>query len=308
MQRIFPFLKKGSVRRSVTRFVKESRLFRYIRLLQPETRLWAREPGTLPSFLVIGAQRSGSTFLHDTLTALTSARCSPLQKEVHYFDNKYYRSLDWYARFFDSTDGRKEEKTFETSPGYLYHPAAPKRVARSLPEVRVVAVLRDPVERALSQYRWMCQVGLETRGAVEAFCYDARRVQRERDPDYLRRFEDPLYFDFDHFQRGYLRRSLYHLQLKRWLRHVPSSRVRVVSSSDLFDRPREVVRILASFLGVRFRESRQIESANRNPSRSGVSVPREARAIAEKHLEEVPEEVEKVVEDEMLIGGRPLLR
>lgn len=118
MQNLLPFLQSGRVRRSVTRFVKESRLLRYVRLLQPETRLWGREPGPLPSFLVIGAQRSGSTFLHDTLAARTSAQCSPLQKEVHYFDNKYYKPLDWYARFFDSVDAEDNAvKAFETSPG-----------------------------------------------------------------------------------------------------------------------------------------------------------------------------------------------
>jgi len=309
VQNVFPFLKSGWVRRSVTRFIKESRLFRYVRLLQPETRLWGREPGVLPSFLIIGAQRSGSTFLHDMLATQTSARCSPLQKEVHYFDNKYYKSLDWYARFFEPIDvGNEAKKTFETSPGYLYHPAVPQRVEQSLPEVKAVAVLRDPVERALSQYRWMRQIGLETRGAVEAFRYDAHRLDRECDPDYLRRFEDPLYFDFDHFQRGYLRRSLYHLQLKRWLRHVSPSQLRVVGSSFLFECPHEVMEALVSFLGLRYDNGRQPESVNRNSSRHDISIPHEARAIAEEHLDGVALQVEKVVNDEMRIGDRPLLR
>jgi len=297
------------MRRSVTRFVKESPLLRYVRLIQPETRLWGREPGTLPSFLIIGAQRSGSTFLHDLLATQTSARCSPLQKEVHYFDNKYYKSLDWYARFFESVDEDGETvKTFETSPGYLYHPAAPKRIAESLPSVEAVAVLRDPVERALSQYRWMRQIGLETRGAVEAFRADARHLERERDSDSLQRFEDPLYFDFDHFQRGYLRRSLYHIQLERWLRHISSPRLRIVRSSFLFDRPDEVVERLASFLGLRHYSDRQTDSVNQNSARKDIAIPSDAHTIAEEHLEEVASQVEAIVDDEILIGDRPLLR
>lgn len=303
MQDILPFLKNGAVRRSVTRFVKESPLLRYVRLLQPETRLWGREPGTLPSFLIIGAQRSGSTFLHDTLAAHTSAYPSPLQKEVHYFDNKYYKSLGWYAKFFESLDDQEDSaRTFETSPGYLYHPAAPARITQSLPRVKVAAVLRNPVERALSQYRWMRHLRLEPRGAVEAFRFDAQRLDRERDPEHLRRFDDPLYFDFNHFQRGYLRRSLYHLQLQRWLQHLPPSRIRIVGSSYLFEYPHEVVQKLASFLGLRYHEGRGESSVNQNASRNEIEVPRDAHQIAKKHLKTVPAKVADLVTDEMVFG------
>lgn len=303
MQHLVPGLKSGLVRRSMTRFIKESRLLRYVRLLQPETRLWGREPGTLPSFLIIGAQRSGSTFLHDTITAYTSARPSPLQKEVHYFDNKFYKPLDWYARFFESLDDEQDTaKTFETSPGYLYHPAAPARITQSLPDVKVVVVLRNPADRALSQYRWMRQIGLETRDAVDAFCYDAQRLDREHDADYLRQFEDPLYFNFDRFHRGYLRRSLYHLQLRRWLQHLPSSQVRVVGSTMLFDHSQEIVRELASFLDVQYHGDQRATSVNQNSSRSDIKVPSKARIIAQKYLRDIPSKIEKIVPDEMVVG------
>ena len=284
--------------------MKESPLLRYVRLFQPEPRLWGREAGTLPSFLIIGAQRSGSTFLHDHLVAGTSARCSPLQKEVHYFDNKYYRSLDWYARFFESVgDCDNAAKTFETSPGYLYHPAVPERIKESLPSVKAIVVLRDPVERALSQYRWMRQIGLETRDAIEAFRYDARRIDREHDPAYLERFEDPLYFDFDHFQRGYLRRSLYHLQLRRWLRHFPASQIRVVGAETLFDRTPVVLRELASFVGLEHEPSGQESSVNKNSSRSDIDISAEARDVAATHLADVEEQVRTILSPEMVIGG-----
>lgn len=303
MQRLIPGLESGVVRRSVTRFVKESPLLRYVRLIQPETRLWGREPGTLPSFLIIGAQRSGSTFLHDTLTARTSARPSPLQKEVHYFDNKFYRPLGWYAKFFESLDvGCHAEKTFETSPGYLYHPAAPARITQSLPDVKVVAVLRNPVDRALSQYRWIRQAGLETRDAVEAFRFDAHRLDREYDAEYLRHFEDPLYFNYDRFHRGYLRRSLYHLQLRRWLRHLPPSRIRVIDSAELFAHTNEIAQKLASFLGLQYHGNQRRMSVNQNSSRGDIVVPSEARALAEKHLRDVPSKVEGIVTSEMVLG------
>ena len=303
MQNLLPVLKNGWVRRSLTRFVKETPALRYIRLLQPETRLWGRERGALPSFLIIGAQRSGSTFLHDHLVASTSAQCSPLQKEVHYFDNKYYKSLDWYARFFESTSEQDETvKTFETSPGYLYNPAAPERIEQSLPSVKVVAVLRDPVERALSQYRWMRQVGLETRGATEAFRYDVRRLDLEEDPAYLERFKDPLYFNFDRFHRGYIRRSLYHLQFRRWLQHLHPSRFRVIDSNKLFSNTHEVVQVLSSFLGIEYYRYKNRIGINKNSSSKGIVVPKKAREIAGHYLRGVKSKTISLLSDEVVIG------
>ena len=172
----------------------------------------------------------------------------------------------------------------------------------SLPDVKAVAVLRNPVERALSQYRWMRQIGLETRDAVEALRYDARRIDRERDPQYLDRFEDPLYFDFDHFQRGYLRRSLYHVQLKRWLRHFPASQIRLVDSGTLFDHTQAVVQELASFLNVELREPTYEDSINQNSSKSDVQIPPEARDIAQKHLTDIEGRVRALVTKDMIIG------
>lgn len=297
-------LSSGAARRGVKRWIKESEYLRYVRLLQPETRIWGREAGALPEFLIIGAQRSGSTFLHDTFVQETNARCSPLQKEVHYFDNKYYRGLDWYAKFFKTCDD-EHQANFETSPYYLYHPAVPGRIQESLPDVKVIAVLRDPVERAVSQYKWIRERELETRGAMEAFQYDAERLHLEGDPAYLERFEDPLYFDFDHMQRGYLRRSLYDVQLQRWREHVPPSRIRVVRSAMLFNGTSRVLDELIEFLDLE-RERTQSdadESVNQNASRAEIAVPQEARDIAGLHLEGVGKRTREVLTDEIVLGG-----
>ena len=298
------------MRRTAKRWVKESKYLRYSRLLWPDTRLWVRESGTLPSFLVIGAQRAGSTFLHDHLSTYTSAEESPLQKEVHYFDNKYYRSLRWYLKFFVplGSDSNTKKKNFETSPYYLYHPAVPKRVAESLPNVKLVVVLRDPVDRAISQYKWMRQIGLETRTAETAFRTDAERLDLTEDSSYLARFENPLYFDSEHIYRSYLRRSLYDVQLRRWLKHFDPDQIRVVASPVLFQRTEEVITELAEFLNVESISSQvRGDSVNQNSSRDDVPVSDDARQIARRHLKGVAEQTEDVLTGQMIIGDQPLL-
>lgn len=305
-----PVLDKARIRRTGKRWVKESEYLRYVRLLWSDSRLWLREPGTLPSFLVIGAQRAGSTFLHDHLASCTSAGPSPLQKEVHYFDNKYYRSLRWYSKFFKSLKGggKKVKKNFETSPYYLYHPAVPKRIAESLPEVKLIVVLREPVDRAVSQYKWMRQIGLETRTAKEAFQWDAERIDLERDSSYLTQFEDPLHFDSDHIYRSYLRRSLYHIQLQRWLEHFQASQIRVLCSKDLFDNTTSLLEALAAFLGVKLSGREKFDSVNQNSSNDDISVSSEARETAERHLKGVLPNVEDILSEEMVVGDALLFQ
>jgi len=301
---MFSFLKDGKVRRTLTRTVKESTYLRYIRLLQPESRLWSRETGTLPDFLIVGAQRSGSTFLHDCLAAATTAVPSPLQKEVHYFDNKYYRSLDWYARFFEDV-GQKgpEVQTYEASPYYLFNPAVPGRVDADLPDVKILAVLREPVERAVSHYKWMRQVELETREAEDAFRADAERAHLERDERYLRNFEDPLYFDFDHIHYGYIRRSMYHTQIERWRAHFGPSDIRILRSEDLFEDTEAVLQSVADFLGLEYTGLEDTNQTNTNESRDEIEVGEAAYDIAERALTDVEEKLRAVVDPQMIITG-----
>jgi hypothetical protein len=223
---------------------------------------------------------------------------------VHYFDNKYYRSLRWYAKFFAplEEEGATGKKTFETSPYYLYHPAVPKRIADSLPQVKLIVVLREPVDRTVSQYKWMRQIGLETRTAEEAFKWDAERLHLASDSAYLTQFKNPLYFNSDHIYRSYLRRSLYHVQLQRWLEHVQPSQIRVLSSQRLFEDTEMVLKELAAFLEVRFSEGGKLNSANQNSSDNDIQVPPEAREIPERHLKGVTPKVEDMLSKGMVVG------
>nr|WP_272503380.1 sulfotransferase domain-containing protein [Salinibacter ruber] len=256
--------------------------------------------------MIVGAQRSGSTFLHDCLALGTSAVPSSLQKEVHYFDNKFYRSLDWYARFFRKVDAQRPEvQTYEASPYYLFHPTVPKRVNEHLPDTKILAVLRDPVERAVSHYKWMRQVGLEKRSAEDAFRHDADRMVLEEDRHYLRQFEDPLYFDFDHIHRSYLRRSMYHTQLERWLEHFDPLDIRVVRSQDLFSDTEAVLKRLSRFLGLEYTGYRGTDQTNTNESRDDIAVEHEACQFAERVLAPVRDRMQDLITPQMRVEASP---
>jgi hypothetical protein len=108
---------------------------------------------SLPTFLGIGVPRAGTTWLH-TLLAGHPDVCLPVQrKEVRFFDRHYERGLSWYETFFCSqSDGRSYRAFGEISPQYLYCDACPSRIHAALPDVRLLVMLRHPVDRAYSQF------------------------------------------------------------------------------------------------------------------------------------------------------------
>ncbi len=109
---------------------------------------------SLPTFLGIGAPKAGTTWLTELLTGHPDVAMSPHRKEIHYFDLHFDRGVDWYQHFFQVDPSRPPVAIGEFTPHYLYGEAVPARV-RTMPSIdRFVLVLRNPVDRAFSHYRF----------------------------------------------------------------------------------------------------------------------------------------------------------
>src|SRR5207248_4207503 len=137
-----------SVRRSLAAF--------RVLLRRPTARLRAT-----PDFLVVGAQRSGTTSLFRYLAAHPAVG-APVRKEIQYFTLHYQRGDGWYRTHFPMTG--RQRVTFEATPYYLFHPAAPQRAASSVPHAKVIVLLRDPVSRTFSHWQHNASRGLEHLG------------------------------------------------------------------------------------------------------------------------------------------------
>lgn len=112
----------------------------------------AGEDCPLPDFLVIGVPRAGTTWLHRALARHPAIYVPGRRKEIHFYDRHFDRGTRWYARYFRG--GRQYPVVGEVTPHYLYVPDLAVKL-RSTPSVtRLVVVLRDPVDRAVSHYRW----------------------------------------------------------------------------------------------------------------------------------------------------------
>jgi hypothetical protein len=200
----------------------------------------------IPGVLVIGAQKSGTTSLFRYLCGFEEF-ARPERFELHYFDTNYYRDYRWYLSHFPLGRSRGVARiTGEKTPYYLFHPAVPARVKATLPEVKLIAVLRDPVKRAYSHYHHNRKLGLEP----EPSFLGALEREEERLAGVVNRLLDPLAESKPHQYFSYLSRGRYGEQIGRWLQHFPRDRMLVLSSSELFREPRRVMEEVGAFLGI----------------------------------------------------------
>ena len=208
----------------------------------------------LPDFLILGAQRCGTTSLYNYLAQHPSVGPLVLEKGAHYFSTNSDKSLSWYRSHFPmkwrAAAERRHGRPFVTgegSPYYLFHPLAAQRVAKILPDVKLLVMLRDPVERAYSQYRHETARGFEHLPTFEA-ALDAEpeRLAGERE----RIIAEPGYHSFAHQHHSYLARGRYLEQIRVWQSVFPPERMLIIRSEDFFADPDTSYASALSFLGL----------------------------------------------------------
>ena len=209
----------------------------------------------LPDYLILGAARAGSTSLYEYLGKHPSVMPA-LVKEVHYFTGNLDRGEDWYRAHFPSGVRRRLTTllhgvavTGEATPYYLFHPAAPARIHSLLPRVKLLAVLRDPVARAVSHYQHERRLGVEDLSMEDAITREGDRTDAG-DSSLAERLERDAEFAFRYQHFTYLARGRYAEQLRRYLELFPEDQMLVIRSEDLFERGDDVYGRVLEFLGL----------------------------------------------------------
>ena len=206
--------------------------------------------GPLPSFLIIGFGKCGTTYLYERLQQHPNIYPS-LRKEVNYFIFRYDESVDWYRAHFASACGHSGNGlvvTGEASPGYVLNPGAPRRIAELLPEVKLVVLVRDPVERAYSQYQHQRRLGVEDLPTFEAALdaeADRLRGKKERllsDPDYRE--------EYSWYTRSYRTQGIYADYLEPWLELYRRDQLLIIPSGTLYRDASSTLQAITSFLGL----------------------------------------------------------
>ncbi len=212
---------------------------------------------TLPNLIVIGAQKCGTSVLHYYLSLHPEVSMSN-PKELNYFieERNLPRGLEWYSRHFDPSATCRGE----SSPNYTAYPqhlGVPERIAATVPDARLVFMVRDPIERITAH--WIHN-------------YAKRREKGDLRETLL------------HPNTSYVSRSKYFMQLQRYLKHFPEERILVIDQRDLRDDRTATLRRLFEFVGVdpdfqhpKFEDVRHSTSRKKRATRLGMRIQKASR-------------------------------
>ncbi len=166
---------------------------------------------------------------------------------MHFFDVRYGKGENWYRSHFPLADDLPEGSlTGDATPLYMMHPLVPARVAEMLPDVKLIVLLRDPVDRAISHYHHQVRQGRERLPIEEGFAAEAERVLPEK-----KRLLAGEIFEPAGFRRfSYTERGLYAEQLERWFRFFPRERFFIDTSERFYAETESFLGDVFAFLEV----------------------------------------------------------
>ena len=207
-----------------------------------------------PDFIIIGAAKSGTTSLYDYLIQHPSVH-SALWKEIYFFDRYFPRGMDWYRsnfpysfqKFIFTKFLKKKFLTGEATPTYIHHPLAPKRISEILPTIKLILLLRNPIDRAYSHYQMEKKLGYEELTFEEAIESENSRIKDECE----KMIQNDRYYSYKRQFFSYLTSGIYVDQLKLWMKHIPHDQFLIIDSDDFDNKKLETFQKVEEFLGLK---------------------------------------------------------
>ncbi|SCG64403.1 sulfotransferase domain-containing protein [Micromonospora halophytica] len=211
----------------------------------------------LPDFLIIGTKRGGTTSLwrylleHPLVPRLFPAWNT---KTSHYFEDTFSRGEAWYRSHFPTRRQRQAlerrhggpTRVGEAAPLYMFHPLAAQRVADLIPSVKLIVLLRDPVERAYSHWKERRTEGVEPLDFAEALAAEEERTTGERE----KLIADPTYASNAYDWYSYRARGRYLEHLQPWLDRFDPAQLLILPSETLYREPAATYARVLDFLGL----------------------------------------------------------
>lgn len=261
----------------------------------------------LPDFLLIGTKRGGTTSLYydilkipQVVTMFPSARLLPKANEtkgVHFFDTFYGKGLRWYRSYMPTRWARRRAErrlgkrvvVGEASPYYLFHPLAAARAHAVMPDAKIIALLRDPVERTHSHWKERRRSNAEPLEFAEALDAERDRLAGEQERIIA---EAPHYVSYPHEQQSYESQSHYAPALRRWADLYGMENILVLTSEDYYADQPAAVATVARFLGL---DAPALTSGGHLNAAPGTSMDPELRRRLEEGFAEDNAELERMI-------------
>ena len=202
----------------------------------------------LPKCFVIGVVRSGTTSLYHYLGQHPCIGSSAYD-EIGYFDNNYHLGVNWYKSLFPTkfTKNKIIKKhgkflTYDVTPFYIYNPLVARRILASFPRAKIISNLRNPIDRAYSNYILMHQDGDTTKTFEEMIQIAMDEIEKNK-----AKLNDEVYIA-DIFYQNILARGFYADQLKIWFEKFQKKQILIIPSEDLALKPDQVLTKVFEFL------------------------------------------------------------
>jgi len=207
----------------------------------------------LPDFIIFGVSRSGTTSLYQYLAQHPNIEPCVV-KEPRFFDMYYDRGIDWYRMNFPSKWQKfiftkfKHKKfiTGEASGAYLQNPHAPKRIHDLNPNIKLILLLRNPVDRAFSHYKRKMKNGSEKLSFEEVIDQEQSRIEGEQE----KMEKNEKYYSTIYHGLSYITTGLYAIRLKRWLEYFSLKQILVLENGEFSRDPEKVYNQAIEFLGL----------------------------------------------------------
>lgn len=216
----------------------------------------------LPDLIVIGVVRSGTTSLYHYLSQHPCITKSAYD-ELGFFDSNFHLGLNWYRSLFPTIFERNHIKsrhghfmTFDVTPFYIYNPKAAQRILEILPHAKIIAVLRNPVDRAYSNYYLGVRSGNEKRTFEDVVNSELKIIHDSADMP-----KDNNYFE-QIVGKLYLARGFYAEQIQIWMNKFPKEQLLIISSEDLATKTDDTLATIFGFLGLPNRRIKDLTKRN----------------------------------------------
>jgi hypothetical protein len=213
-----------------------------------------------PNFLIIGAQKAGTSSLFYYLSQHPDIDL-PSEKELHFFDIQYENGIEWYSTLFPKKKFLSRKITGEASPFYLFHPLAAERIHAHYPSIKLIVLLRNPIDRAYSHFQMERSRGFEP----EPNFIRAVELYNERVADEENQIKYGIINSGNNFRNySYIRRGLYGKQIALWLKYFSSRQLCFIKSEDFFSNVNLNLEYIQNFLGVSYVPPADIRPINSN--------------------------------------------
>ena len=204
---------------------------------------YRKEQSGKPDFIIIGTSKSGTTSLYRYATQHPQV-LSALKKEVDFFTREFEKGVDWYRAHFSSIPEDSQLITGEASPGYFprcYD--APQRIISFFPNVKLLVIFRNPVDRTISHYYHNVKNNIEHRSLAQVIEEEVSIIEEMRSGALALRKHFPR-------QWGYIFTSLYVDFLKQWMKIFPREQFFILKAEELYDAPEETMNKVFDFIEV----------------------------------------------------------